>query len=180
MEELLEKITALRKDRETAARVAGSSPEQFKALLLCAVNPEKPAHINACRVLELVIPENPAFLNTGRKLLFSTFENARVGSAIRPLAKIIAFWTASERSDHSAYPKLQEEEIQRLTELCFSWLLADLPVAVKVFSMEALFQMGKSVTWVHPELREYILREFPASSPAFKARAKRILKALSK
>lgn len=181
IEKLLEKTTALRRDREAAASYIGSNPEKYRDLLRCAQDRDPNTRIKTCWILEIVVLKDPFLLDTDREAFFEVLEHINEGSSIRPVSKIIAYWCKAEITlQNNTYPNLSSEDMQKLTDRCFSWLLADLPVAVKAFSMEALLHLGKSEPWVHPELKAYLQREFPNGSPGFKSRAKKVLSAIEK
>lgn len=181
IEKLLEKTTALRRDREAAAAYIGSQPEKYRNLLRCAQHRDPNTRIKACWILEIIVLKDPSLLDTDREAFFEIFEHINQGSSIRPVSKIIAFWCKAVITlQNNTYPNLHSADIQKLTERCFSWLLSDLPVAVKAFSMEALLHLGKSESWVHPELKAYIEKEFANGSPGFKSRAKKVLSAIEK
>jgi len=44
--------------------------------------------------------------------------------------------------------------------------------------MPCLYLLGNEFRWIHPELKILLLKDFPTQQPAFKARAKHILKKL--
>lgn len=179
IEDLLKKTSALRTEREAAASLIGSTPEGLRTLLEIIASDNSEIQIKGCWVTELIIIEHPEYLSTCRELFFSALKSTTRSSAIRPLAKIIALWSAATFSaTRDSFPVLKPEESHHLAECCFSWLLEEQPVAVRVYSMEALFHLGKNIPWIHPELKAHLLGSFPLAPPGFKARAKKILKQL--
>lgn len=178
---LLKKTSALKTDREATAGFVIRNPEYYQILLEHGLNPEPSNSKKACWVLELVLFSEPKWLDTHRDLFFLLAEQVKEGSALRPLAKIIAYWSEEALTKKTPeFPSLNREETAKLTTLCFTWLLEDLPVAVKVFSMEALFHLGKQEAWIHKELMDYLERNYDTAQPAFKARARDLLKKLKK
>lgn len=166
----------MRQDRELAARAIGDDPLHYARLLECAHSKDPGLRKKACWVLEIILLQHPYLLHRQKKLFFSLLGKLTQGSAIRPMAKIIATW-CTERfgTQPTAYPTLSVSERSKLAEHCFSWLLDDLPTAVKVYSMEALFQLGKDIAWIHPDLKAHLLKTFPKASPGYQARAKKLL-----
>lgn len=180
IEELLKKTSALRKDREAIANILDGNPALYPELLQCTLHPDQKVAVKACWILEIVILDKPELLYTRREDLFKAFHKAKDGSAIRPLAKIIAFWSEQTISKaNKNLPALMEADTRVLIDYCFSWLLNDLPVAVKVFCMEALFHLGKKEPWVHQELMAVLEKEYDSSQPAFRARSRMILKRMA-
>ena len=179
MEEFLQNISALRKDREAAAAMAMERAAHFQQLLQCALSTNPEIAVKSCWILEIVLLQHPECIHANRDRLFKIFNTLQQGSGIRPLAKIIAHWTEDVfTTQTNRYPGLSAQETDSLTEVTFNWLLSDHPVAVKVFSMESLYHLGKKNTWVHEELRVHLQRNYPDSKPAYRARARKILEAL--
>lgn len=46
--------------------------------------------------------------------------------------------------------------------------------------MQALFELGKEFDWIHPELKQIIQNNYENELPAYKARARMVLKSLKK
>ncbi|THD67478.1 hypothetical protein E7Z59_07395 [Robertkochia marina] len=176
---LLEKTSALRNDREAAADFVLQNPKYYPSLLHCAMSNDPTISKKACWVLEIVILSEPQLLDSHRRLFFNLIKHIKDGSARRPLAKIIAHWSEETISNETpGFPTLNREEIKKLTAITFNWMLNELPVAVKVFSMEALFHLGKKEAWVHEELLAYIQKNYENAQPAFKARARHLMQKL--
>jgi hypothetical protein len=179
IQDLLKKTSARRDARETAARAITNSPEGCITLMEAIIRGNTEIRVKGCWVLEIVLLEHPELLGAHRTRFFELISTLTTGSAIRPTAKVVATWCDAVFSGkHTAYPAFAPEEPDLLARHCFTWLLDDHPVAVKVYSMEALYHLGKEIGWIHPELRAYLTMHFPEGSPAFQARAKRLLKKL--
>ena len=73
-----------------------------------------------------------------------------------------------------------KKHIDKIIETGFDWMISDQKVAVKAYTMEALFLFGKEIDWVHDELKLILVQEISSGSPAYKARAKKILKWIEK
>lgn len=178
---LLEKTSALRNDREAAADFVLQNPQYYRLLLESVMSNDASISKKASWVLEIVIFSEPQLLDSHRSLFFSLLVHVKDGSALRPLAKIIAYWSKEVISKKTpGFPPLTRKEAEKLTAHAFTWMLDELPVAVKVFSMEALFHLGKKEAWVHKELLDYLERNYDSSQPAFKARARHLIKKLTK
>jgi hypothetical protein len=64
---------------------------------------------------------------------------------------------------------------------CFDFIQsAETPIAVKAFSLTVLFQLSITYPDIRPELKLIIEEQWEHSTPAFRVRAKKILKDLSK
>lgn len=179
IQDLLKKTSARREEREFAAKIIENNREGCATLIKAILQGDREMQIKGCWVLEMVWLNNPALLKLHHKDLIKLIGSLTHSSAIRPVAKILAFWCEAVYSGkYTDYPPLDTSEPERMAKHCFTWLLDDHPVAVKVYSMEALFHLGKEISWIHPELKAYLLKHYPNQSPGFQARAKRLLKKL--
>ncbi|MBL7473151.1 hypothetical protein [Robertkochia sediminum] len=179
IQDLLKKTSARREEREFAAKIIQNSPEGCATLMKAILQGDREMQIKGCWVLEIVLLNDPTLLESHAKRFMNLIGNLTHGSAIRPVAKILAFWCeAAYSGKNTDYPPLDTNEPERMAKSCFSWMLEDHPVAVKVYSMEALFHLGKEMSWIHPELKAYLLKHYANQSPGFQARAKRLLKKL--
>ena len=175
--DLLKKTSALRSARETAARYIGDDPLKYRQLLECATDADPDISKKACWILELVIFNAPDLFNRYPDYLFSILKHPLHPSGLRPVSKIIAFWCDLQFSGkQNSAPGFTAAESELLTEYCFGWLLSELPVAIKVHSMEALYQLGKRHPWIHHELKAHLVQMYPEAQPAFRARARKLLK----
>ncbi|MDH3708983.1 MAG: hypothetical protein OER04_03790 [Cyclobacteriaceae bacterium] len=77
--------------------------------------------------------------------------------------------------------KIPEHLWGHAADQCFQYLASsEEPVAVKVFSMTVLFNLTKDIPELATELRMLIEDQYPFGSPGFKARGRKVLKALQK
>ncbi|MCL5128606.1 adenylosuccinate lyase [Algibacter sp. L4_22] len=102
--------------------------------------------------------------------------------AVRPVAKICELLAKyyNSREDNRIKTELTKVHQERIIETCFDYMINDEKVAPKAYGMVALFLFGKHFDWVHPELKIILDRDYPKQSPAFKARARQILKKIKK
>jgi len=70
---------------------------------------------------------------------------------------------------------LTQSQLQKMAGACFHWLITDQKVAVKAYSMYALYELGKFESWIYPELKAIISKDFPIHSAAYKSAAKKLL-----
>jgi len=104
----------------------------------------------------------------------SNLKEVHLDSAVRPIAKVCEI-LATETELNLKY--IYKE---RIIEACFDWMISEQKVAVKAYSMNALFLLGKDIDWVRPELKEILERDFSTQSAAFKARARHLLKKINR
>ncbi|MEL0457100.1 adenylosuccinate lyase [Flavobacteriaceae bacterium SZ-1-7] len=124
--------------------------------------------------IELIIP----LLNT----FTENIAKVRRDSAVRPVAKICELVVLAyyDKADNPLKSALTNTHKERIIETCFDYMINNQKVAVKAYSMQTLYLLGKDYDWVHPELRLILERDFYEQSAAFKARARHILKKVKK
>lgn len=99
-------------------------------------------------------------------------------SAIRPATKICYFLAKSNHRKNGI--SLTHEQEHAIIEALIDKLIQEEKVAAKVYAMKALFVFGKKYDWIHTELKEILVQDFPHHSAAYKSAAKNILKKLNK
>ena len=126
-------------------------------------------HFRACWILEMVIDTQPHLLIDHLDFFCLNLNKFTHDSAIRSAAK-----TCLHLSKHLTLSNLHQNLI---AENCFDWLMNDDgKVATKAYSIRTLFELGKEISWIHPELKQIIIKDYPTHSSAYKAVAREILK----
>ena len=155
--------------RVETAQLVITNEELFPQLFALAIDSTNENHNKACWILEIVLHKRlpliidylPEFCST-----LSVFTN---DGATRAIAKVCMFI-----SRHLSLTATQERQI---TESCFDWLItANKKVATKVYAARALYELGKSIKWIYPELQRILIEDYPKHSAAYKAAAREILK----
>src|SRR5690606_29436303 len=133
-------------------------------------------------IIEMMCIENLSLLYPHLDLFLSISSKVYKNQAVRPLAKVCELITENyySKNSHPIQKIVTLKQREQLTEICFDWLISSQKVAAKAYAMQCLYFLGKDFDWIHPELRIYIKKEFPAQLPAFKARAKNVLRLLDK
>jgi len=70
---------------------------------------------------------------------------------------------------------LSDGQIVQITEACFKWLVSEEKVAAKAYAIHTLYETGKQLDWVYPELIAVLQHGFPDHSAAYKSAARQIL-----
>jgi hypothetical protein len=99
-------------------------------------------------------------------------------SAIRPVAKVCEYLVTTyyNQPQSQVRQKLTESHKEKIIASCFDWMINENKVAPKAYAMNCLFLLGSDNTWIHPELRGILERDYQMQSSGFKARARHILK----
>jgi hypothetical protein len=142
-------------------------------LSICFEITNKNSH-RACWILELVAHEKLDLLLPYLDFFCSKIKVLKHESALRPVAKICFLLTTS----HFKKQKIQltESQLQQITESCFDWLLGNAKVATKCYVMRSLFEIGKLSSWIYPEMKIIMQKEYNTHSSAYKAVARELLK----
>lgn len=176
--ELLDtKVTSTRENRSRIATVVLNDQSLFQILLQITFDADNPVSVKAAWVLEFVLNKKLDWLIPHLDYFTNNLSIIYRDSAVRPTAKICEFLAKSYTSKKPSLikDKLTSQHINKIIEAAFDRLISEHKVAVKVYSMEALFLFGKEFDWVHNELRLVIQQEISNGSAAYKARGKRTL-----
>ncbi len=173
-------LKAYRKDREELAGYVLDHPDYFKNLFNYCFSIDEDISYKAAWILEMVCIKNIKLLVPYLDRFLENIPKVYKHQAVRPLAKIceeltLCYYSKKVTSLQFVLSKKQREQ---LTEICFDWLITDQKVAVKAYAMQCLFLLGKEFKWINPELKIILDKDFQHQLPAFRARARHILKKL--
>lgn len=170
----LDSVTGHRANRHKYADEVLENPELFPELIqLCFLDSNKNA-AKACWILELVCYEKLEWLQEYLDFFCSNIRNQTDKSAIRSLSKICLLLAISHFKKKEI--SFTENQLQQITETCFDWLMTDVKVASKCYSIRALHLLGNHFGWIHPELKVILDKDYNSHSAAYKAVGREILK----
>lgn len=174
-------LKAYKKDRELLANKAINQPEFLEFILNTCFQVDEDISYKAAWVLERVCIQKPELLFPQIDFFIFNLNRVYKKQAVRPMAKICeVLLLLYYKSFHlPTRTVLTCSHREKLTEICFDWLISNQKVAVKAYAMQCLLLLGYEFTWIHPELKLILEKDFPNALPAFKARAKHILKKLN-
>ncbi|MFC4219914.1 adenylosuccinate lyase [Flagellimonas marina] len=84
-----------------------------------------------------------------------------------------------KKKDPAFQNNISDEQLERIMTACFDWLISEMNMAPKVFSMTSLYYLGQKFDWVHPELRQVLEDTYASGSTGYKNRAKKTLDKLA-
>ena len=170
----LEYVTGYRVNRQKYANEVLGNPELFPELIrLCFQVSDKNAS-KAFWILEFVCYQKLEWIEDHLDFFCSNIKNLKDESAIRPAAKICQLLAVSHFKKKEI--QLSEKHLEEITESSFDWLINDIKVAPKAYSMRTLYILGQHYDWIHSELKTIITKDFPNHTAAYKAVAKEVLK----
>jgi len=106
----------------------------------------------------------------------SNLKHLKEESAIRPIAKVMQLLVKSHYRKEENDILLSEENLQNCIEASFDWLINDVKVATKAYSIRTLYILGNHYDWIHPELQIILNKDYASHSAAYQAVAKEVLK----
>jgi len=136
-------------------------------------------HHRACWVLEYVSYEKLLWVQPHLDFFCSNLKFLKEESAIRPIAKVMQLLVKSHYQKEENGIILSEENLQNCIETSFDWLINDVKVATKAYSIRTLYILGKYYDWIHPELKIILDKDYANHSAAYKAVAKEVLKKIN-
>ena len=172
------KVNSYREIRAKFAAHILANPNLFQPLLNISFDVDNKASIRAAWVLEFVLREKLDWILPYLDFFTEHISKVHFDSAVRPISKICEFLAKSytAKKETAIQKNLTKKHIEKIVETGFDWLISNQKVAVKAYTMETLFLFGKEYDWVHSELKLVLQQEITNGSPAYKARAKKILK----
>ena len=146
----------------------GNDPDRFHELWNLLVPENYPTSQRAAWAIDIINEKYPNLLKLYLDQLFVILPKIQSDPIKRHMMKILT------------YHDIPEQHLGNLIDLCFEWILQnELPVAVKVHSMQVIFNTIPK----YPELKEEFIAvledQMPKNSVGFKSRAGRLIAALN-
>jgi len=151
---------------DLTAGMVYDEPELFNVLIDVALSDERQFSNRASRIVSICCEKFPELLKPHTKRIIRELEHLEDEGVIRNLLKII-----------SEVPlKLSHKDKSILVNLCFDYLVSgQYPVAIRVFSMQILFNLSRDFPEIGQELARILEEELPDETPGYRSRARRIL-----
>lgn len=184
-EELYKELTYVnhsRENRKKYALLVISNPELIPLVLDILFQVNDKTSCRAAWLLEFVARENLDSTLPYLDIFTEKMHTVHLDPAVRPVAKICEYLIEAyyHRDNNHTKDYLKPEHKERIIELSFDYMITDQKVAVKAYSMNTLYLLGKEYDWIHPELITILEKDFNTNTAAFKARARHLLKKLKK
>lgn len=176
----LDYVNAYRENRLMAAQYVLENQHLFEELVSICFSPEDKNNHKACWILEFVSYEELIWLQPHLDFLCSNLKVLKDESSIRPIAKVVQLLVKSHYKKNDDSVSLSEENLQDCIEVSFDWLINDVKVATKAYSIRTLYVLGNHYDWIHPELQIILNKDYGDHSAAYKAVAKEVLKKIEK
>lgn len=173
---------AKRVNRLKVSNLVLENKELFYNLLELVFEVENKLSIKAAWILEFVCSNELNWLAPHLDYFTKNMNLVNFDSAIRPISKICNFLAISYNSKNDNLIKLTltKNHTDLIVETGFDWMISNQKVAVKAYTMNALYLFGKNSDWVHEELKLIIQQNIMNESAAYKARGKITLRLINK
>ncbi|TDP00989.1 hypothetical protein [Flavobacterium sp. 245] len=174
----LDYVNAYRENRLKAAQNILENPSLFSELVSICFSPTDKNNHKACWILEFVSYEELLWLQPHLDFFCSNLKILNDESSLRPIAKVVQLLIKSHYKKDENCISLSENNLQDIIEVSFDWLINDIKVATKAYSIRTLYVLGNHYDWIHPELQMILNKDYGDHSAAYKAVAKEVLKKL--
>lgn len=180
--EELSNVNASRENRLKYADMVLKDMSLFPKLIDIMFRVDDKVSCRAAWVFEFVCAEYIYAIIPYLDTFTSNLKKVHLDSSVRPMSKVCGFiaCTYHSKEPNTLKKALKPLHIERITEVCFDWMINDEKIAPKAYAMDTLFLFGKDYDWIHPELAQILEQEFQTQSAGYKVRAKRILKKINK
>lgn len=179
--ELYHKInqsTAARKSRVMVSNFAMKNESNLTELVEFAYDTMHENHVKAFWSLELVAEKKLKLFTIYINGFCEVLPKLKQDSAVRSATKISLFLVKSNQRKNGI--DLSQEQEHNIIEALIDRLIQDEKVAAKVYSMKALFVLGKKYNWIYDELKPIITQDAFEHTAAYQTCARNILKKIDK
>ncbi len=132
-------------------------------------------HIRACCILEKVFEIQMDLSFNYLDSICKNLSNLKNDSAIRSMSRFLMLLI----KDNLKKKYLSENQLEKITESSFDWLISDYRVAVKHHAVNILIETGKKTSWIYPELKTILEKEIEFPSPSYRCIVKKFLKIIN-
>lgn len=173
-------VNLSRENRAKYAQMVLENKNLMPVLLKVLFEVDSKISCRAAWVLEFVTKKKPLILLPYIDGFTAQIENVHLDSAVRPVAKICGYLVENHVVKKIIPIKklIKPVHLERIIAVNFDYLIGDHKIAAKAYAMQSLYWLGFQFTWIHPELQIILEQGYTNGSPAYKARARKILKQL--
>jgi hypothetical protein len=153
---------------DLTASMVYDNPPLLKLLIETSWLDEDPWSQRASRVVSICCCRFPELFQPHCIPIINHLKKLHVESAIRNYLKILAEVPVT----------LKNREKTLLLNLCFDYLSGNYSVAVKVYSMQILYNLSLEIPEIGVELCHILEENLPDASPGYRSRSEKILRKL--
>lgn len=170
----LQNINKQRQNRVVFINQLLNDPKVLLEVIAIAKDERQEVSGKAARAIELTCIQNQKLILNHIESIFEIIESNKRDDVVRPMAKILEVWVINHFS-RKASIELQERQKEKITSICFDWLISSQKTAAQAYSMQSLYLLGKETAWIHPELKLILEKNYAQGSYGYQARSRKIL-----
>jgi hypothetical protein len=168
----IEKSSAHTKNRIDNATFIFQNQNLLAELISFSFQTDNKLHIRACSILEKVFELQLELSFPFLDAICEALPKLKNDSAIRSISRFLMLLIQYNSKNNF----LTENQLDKITESSFDWLIKDYRVAVKHHAVNTLIETGKISNWIYPELRTILEKEIEFPSPGYRCIVKKFLK----
>ena len=172
----LSEVNARLVSRQEMALLLIEQPTYIKELIEIALNPDHELALNAIWTLEQALLIDPLCII---QLFIEKLPEKHSDSSLRSIGKICSIFLINPILK-KVFDQLESSLKLHTVNCNFTWFTEDYRVAVKVHAMENLSRLFYLEDWIKPNLVDLIELNYQSKTPAYQARARKVLKRLKK
>ncbi len=153
---------------ELTASMVYDNVELLKPLIEVSLLDEDPWSQRASRVIRICGCRFPELFRPHCSPILKRLNGIKSEGVVRNFLRII--------EDNTIHLTKKDKSI--LLNLCFDYLTGNFSVALKVYSMQILYNLSLDIPEIGAELSRLIEQNLPDSSPGYRSRGEKILKKL--
>jgi len=177
IQEILDRTNATLDKRTLASQKLIESEELRKQTLELIKTHDKDFSLKALMVLEVLGREHFEMLEPSIPFLIMYGKLYKDSSSRRCFSKIYNFAIKSDRSPETHF-NLTRQSKSEIIEQSFLWLVSQEATAVKVFSMQNIFELREEESWISEQLKGILEKDMTRSSAGYNSRGIKILRKL--
>ncbi|QYA26778.1 hypothetical protein G3I01_15180 [Gramella sp. MT6] len=174
---ILDQVNATIKKREEAAEKISGSDELLNEVMQYIFKHDEAFSLKALMVIEVLGRKNFSCLYPYISELVISGKGYTDSSSRRCLAKIYNF-SINKHLDPNSNFQFNTSIRSTIIDLSFLWLISEEQTAVKVFSMQNIYDLKNEREWISEELKGILDKDIVSSSAGYKSRAIKILRKL--
>ena len=174
---ILDQVDATIKKREEAAEKISGSHELLNEVMQYIFKHDEAYSLKALMVIEVLGRKNFRCLHSYIPELVLSGKLYTDSTSRRCLAKIFNF-AINEHLNSGSNFHLNTSIRSEIIDLSFLWLVSEEQTAVKVFSMQNIYDLKNEREWISEELKAILEKDIISSSAGYKSRAIKILRKL--
>ncbi|HBK72159.1 MAG TPA: hypothetical protein DDZ39_10985 [Flavobacteriaceae bacterium] len=154
----------------------------FESLVEIAFDYDNEISLKAIYTLELVVEQRLDWIAYNLSYFTKNIASLKNENAIRSAAKIcnLIAQEYTSKFDSAIQLIMTHEQLSEIIETCFDWLMKDHKASIKTQSMDALYHIGKKISWIHYEIRLILEKNTADQSANYISKANKVLELISK